>query len=338
MAGFIDVSYHGRDLLYFGFLHHMVEIISPSNEEEPLGSPFATPHAILDTIRTETSGTFMDEYIEQLSENRKREQVVITAVLLAWYDQEDTELAVLYRTDLKKAFERSNELLLHLKTQFAQTAQQFGIPDKVFLRLGIRGDHDERSAQIDRYFQRAFTILGITDIHEQNRLICSGLGIPHLRLCLIAYEIDWNKPFVAHEYLHILLPGIDDNLFFDEVMTEILAYEECGFFDRDTLSLTSKQDLIDAGVDVVYYDHVQLFLDVVMIIPHIFTLTERAYRTGDKKIMAEIKDSIDEHFSPGSFEILTKTDPFEYDEDVLEQPWLHVDQARKALNLVQISQ
>ncbi|MEP7167411.1 MAG: hypothetical protein ABI758_05530 [Candidatus Woesebacteria bacterium] len=317
----------------------MGEILLHNEESSDDHPTLPVPHAVFANRETTNPQIdFMAEYKEQLSENRKREQVVITLVLLSWKRIEDPILVTLYHTNLDEAFKRSDQLLFDLKTKYADDAPEFGISDKVFLHLGITGNEEERKETLHHFFQKAYDDLGIIDEQEQYRFFCYGLGIPHLKLCLIAYEADWNKSFVIHENLHISFPGIDDNVFFDEVLTEILSYEQCGYFDRTTLKLQPKELLQKENVDVIYYDHIQLFLELAIHIPGLFEKAEDAYKakTGGKELMEEVQEMIDAHFHPGTFEMLVRTDPFEYNAEISDQQWLSVAQTRSALKLDQI--
>lgn len=246
----------------------------------------------------------------ELLSPEQTDQIVTAVVLLLWY--KDTEsaqsIASTFKVDPMNAYEESTEVFLKLKSQ-ALAAPEYGIRETVFLFLDIPGATKEACKAIwEPYFNFAFDVLGIP-VSEQRRAFFSGLGFRKFLLCIVAYGIDRNKSFCVHEYNHLRYPGFTGHPFFDEVMTEALAYQECRYFNATTLELASEDTLKAANVNIDYYDHLALFVHVCRKYPDLFALVEHIYTSGDMSQIPQIEALI----GTETFTLLESANPDEYD-------------------------
>lgn len=255
--------------------------------------------------------------ISEISKNKEKispekvDQIIAALALLEWYGDTASanEIANTFKDSQSAAFVRSTYALRNIKREHARDANEFNIRIKMFLRLGIEGKNREECQKIWQPFVHAACVhLGIPQ-EEEYRAFFSGLGSYPMGLCIIAYEMDWNKAFVLHEYFHASLRGYDTEHFFDECMTEFHAYAECDCFDMETHVLASKEEIEAKGIDILYYDHLLVFLLVDKEIPGFFDMILTGYRfLGSKMLQEEVPPFIGEKL----YEVLLRTDPDEY--------------------------
>jgi len=264
---------------------------------------------------------------EQILSPEQKDQIVTAAVLLLWYRKtnEAQGLAASFKKSPQLAFEQSDEIMLGFKSM-ATAAPEFGIDDPVFLFLDIPGKSKEESKLVwEPYFDFAFNVLDIP-LTEQRRAFFSGLGFRKFHICIIAYEIDHVESFCVHEYNHLAFPGYTGHPFFDEVMTELLAYGKFNFFDPDTLTLASVEELTARKIDMSYYPHLELFLDVARKHPGLYGLVKEIYESGDMERVREIETLVGKEV----FAFLELANPDEYDARLgAEQRYLSAEEARE---------
>lgn len=236
----------------------------------------------------------------EMTSTQHRERVVAALVLASWCTEQKlistplltTPIIELFHHDLPQASAASTELLREIKAARAVSAPEFGIDEPVFLRLDVPGKTKE-DCQAIWYprFDTVFDTLGITDPADREEYLFSGLGYESLRLCVVAYSRDWNKAFVYHEYLHIKYKGLT-NTYFDEMITEALAYAACGYVDLATYTITPLQSLIDWGINVDYYHALADFLILCAAHPTLFPYLRELYENGRDEDLYKISEII----------------------------------------------
>lgn len=255
-------------------------------QEEPPGPhlPSAFAYPSIETIMAPRDK-------EVLTISQQKERVIAALLLATWYTKTGKlslkysidELADLYRTDLEEAAEKSKVILLALKREFAVSEPKFGVDEPVFLKVGI-GEKDWTKAQCEEIWHKEFAAifdsLSIHDAADRYEYLFSGLGYETLRLCVVVYERDWNEAFAYHEFLHIKFKGLT-NTFFDEMVTETLAYAKCGYVDLTTYSLKKYEELYDLRINVDYYHWLEHFLQLCHMHPELFPYLRTLYEQGD---------------------------------------------------------
>ncbi len=261
------------------------ESLADQGEDPPspyLGTHFAYP--LIETVMAPTDK-------EVLTSSQQKERVIAALVLASWYTKTGQlslkysidEITDLFRTDLEEAAEKSKVILLALKREFAVSAPELGIDELVFLKVGI-GEKDWTKKQCEavwyQEFNEIFDNLGVTDAADRYEYLFSGLGYETLRLCVVVYERDWNEAFAYHEFLHIKFKGLS-NTFFDEMVTEALAYAKCGYVDLTNYSVKSYTELDDLRINVDYYHWLEYFLQLCHDHPLLFPYLRKLYEHGD---------------------------------------------------------